>query len=59
MERKAPMIERKNGILDVNLLLLYPTLEFVVQVEMAQLMGTTVDILLDNLSELDSYTSFF
>lgn len=59
MEHKSPMIERKNGILDVNLLLLYPTLEYAVQVEMAQLMGTTVDIILDNLNDVDTFTSFF
>jgi len=57
--RYSPMVQRKKGILDCNILCTYCTLESSVQYEIAVAMGTNVDIILENISDMDHMTNFF
>ena len=53
-------LEKTNkGILDGNLLWQFANLEGSLQEELAFAMGTTADIILDNLLEIDMLNSFF
>ena len=50
---------RKGGVLDGNLLWRYVSLEEGLQDELAAVMGTTADAIIENLQELDNVNSFF
>jgi hypothetical protein len=52
-------LERKKGVLDGPLLWNFANLEGKLQDELASAMGTTVDIIFDNLLELDRMTNFY
>ena len=52
-------LERKKGVLDSVLLWKFVTLEAIIQDDLAAAMGTTVEIILENLSELDLSYQFF
>ena len=59
LKTKRFQLEKKKGVLDGNLLWLFITLERSLQDELTAAMGTTVDIVLDNLLEIDLLNTFF
>lgn len=56
---RSALVVRKRGILDGNLLYQFVSLDCALQHELAAVMGTSVDLLLENLQELDLSISFF
>jgi len=52
-------VEKKRGILDGNLLWKFATLETSLQNELVAAMGTTADIIIENLQEIDLALHFF
>ena len=52
-------LERKKGVLDGTLLWKYPSLSATLQAELAAVMGSSPDIILENLSRLDALVAFF
>lgn len=59
LKAKRIVLDRKRGVLDGNLLYLFATLEPALQQELTGAMGTTVDVVMDNLLEIDLLNSFF
>ncbi len=55
---KPYLLEKKRGILDGNLLYKFVTLDPSTQIELTAAMGTTVDIVMDNLLEIDVNNTF-
>mmetsp|Transcript_20261 Transcript_20261/g.20377 ORF Transcript_20261/g.20377 Transcript_20261/m.20377 type:complete len:571 (+) Transcript_20261:3-1715(+) len=53
------LTNKKRGVLDGNSLFRFVTLEPSTQLELTGAMGTTVDIVMDNLLEIDVSNSFF
>jgi cleavage and polyadenylation specificity factor subunit 1 len=51
--------EKKRGILDGDLLWRFATLDIYLQNELAAAMGTTSDMIMENLQEIDILASFF
>jgi hypothetical protein len=59
MKTSTPyLLEKKRGILDGNLLYKFITLDPCTQIELTAAMGTTVDIVMDNLLEIDINNTF-
>lgn len=52
-------LEQKKNVLDGTMIWKFANLEASLQEELATAMGTSADIVLDNLSELDSMMNFF
>lgn len=52
-------LDRKKGVLDGTLLWKYASLPLILQTELAAVMGSTSDIILENLSRLDFYCTSF
>lgn len=52
-------IEKRRGVLDGNLLWSYINIEESLQNELAQVMGTTADTILENLQEIDMLNAFY
>ncbi len=52
-------VEKKKGILDGAVLWSYVNLDAARQEELAKLLGTSVDSILENLQDIDNMTQFF
>ena len=59
LKTTRPKVDRKRGILDGNLLWNFVNLPGALQDELASVMGTSADVILENLQDLDMLTSFF
>jgi cleavage and polyadenylation specificity factor subunit 1 len=59
IKTRAFRAEKKRGVLDGTLLWRYPSLPLTLQNDLAAVIGTTPDSILESLTKLDTFLSFF
>jgi hypothetical protein len=59
MKRPKVKLRKKKGVLDGTILWKFVCLDTETQLEITSAMGTTVEMVLDNLAEVERLTSFF